>query len=140
MLFSPIFEAINRYGLKKRNLHKFIKDVESFYKKSIDDRNYDLEATIKYQKRFQRYRESLFTFLVKDSIPWNNNMAERAIRHLAVQRKISGTFHKDAVPGYLSMLGIAQTCRFQEKSFLRFLLSGGRDLDSFKVRRVVRPR
>jgi hypothetical protein len=139
-LFSPMFDAINRHGMKKRNLKKFTKDVEKFYKKSIDNRSYELEATIKYQKRFQRYKNSLFTFLEQDSIPWNNNMAERAIRHLAVQRKISGTFHKDATPAYLSMLGIGQTCRFQQKSFLKFLLSGEKDLDSFKVRRVVRPR
>ena len=43
-----------------------------------------------YQKRFDRYRDSLFTFLTQDGIPWENNMAERAIRQLAVQRKISG--------------------------------------------------
>src|SRR5439155_26760291 len=51
---------------------------------------YQGEVTQKYQKRFLRYRDSLFRFLEEDGIPWNNNMAERAIRHLAVQRKISG--------------------------------------------------
>jgi hypothetical protein len=33
---------------------------------------------------------------------------------------------------YLLLLGIAQSCRFQEKSFLRFLLSGAKDIDAFK--------
>ena len=77
-----------------------------------------------YQKRLQRYRQSLFTFLDYDGIPWNNNMAERAIRHLAVQRKISGTFFASVAPQYLLLLGLAQTCRFQGKSVLKFLLSG----------------
>jgi Transposase IS66 family len=60
----------------------------------IESAEYALDATKKYQKRFARYRESLFRFLDEDGIPWNNNTAERAIRHLAVQRKISGTLYK----------------------------------------------
>jgi acyl-CoA hydrolase len=85
-----------------------------------------------YQKRFDRYRGSLFTFLTQDGIPWENNMAERAIRQLAVQRKISGSFFKRVAPQYLLLLAISQTCRFQGKSFLRFLLSKEIDLDSFR--------
>jgi len=50
-------------------------------------------------------------------------MAERAIRQLAVQRKISGSFFKRVAPQYLLLLAISQTCRFQGKSFLKFLLS-----------------
>jgi len=59
-------------------------------------------------------------------------MAERAIRHLAVQRKISGFFFKSVAPRYLLMLGITQTCRFQDKSLLKFLMSGEKDIDIFK--------
>src|SRR5262245_17357960 len=36
-------------------------------------------------------------------------MAERAIRQLAVQRKISGTFFKRAAPHYRLLLAISQT-------------------------------
>ncbi len=89
-------------------------------------------------KRFKRYRHSLFTFLEHDGIPWNNNMAERGIRHLAVQRKISGTFFASVAPQYLLLLGIAQTCRFQDKSLLKFLLSGEKDVDRFKAVKRVR--
>jgi Transposase IS66 family len=35
---------------------------------------------------------SLFSFIENDGVPWHNNAAERALRHLAVQRKISGAF------------------------------------------------
>ena len=65
-------------------------------------------------------------------------MAERAIRHLAVQRKISGTFYKKFVRQYLLLLGIAQTCRFQGKSFLKFLLSKEKDVNLFKAGRSFR--
>lgn len=60
-------------------------------------------------------------------------MAERAIRELAVQRKIAGSFFKRVAPQYLLLLGIAQTCRFQAKSFLRFLLSREKDVDIFRA-------
>ena len=74
----------------------------------------------------------MFTFLEYDGIPWNNNMGERALRHLTVQRKISGSFYESLAPAYLLLLGLAQTCRFQDKSLLKFLLSGEKDLDAFK--------
>jgi hypothetical protein len=106
--------------------------VDKFYASVIEGREYALDVTKKYQKRFARYRESLFRFLEEDGIPWNNNTAERGIRHLAVQRKISGTFHQRGAAGYLLLLGPAQTCRFQEKSFLKFLLSKEIDIDRFQ--------
>src|ERR1700722_6941980 len=64
-------------------------------------------------------------------------MAERASRQLAVQRKISGFFYKRVAPQYLSLLAISQTCRFQGKSFLKFLLSKETDLESFRRTRPV---
>ncbi|HIJ97397.1 MAG TPA: hypothetical protein HPP94_17025 [Desulfuromonadales bacterium] len=63
---------------------------------------------------------------------------QKGIRHLAVQRKISGTFFKKAVPKYLLLLGIAQTCRFQGKSFLKFLLSEEIDIDRFKATKHIK--
>ena len=59
-------------------------------------------------------------------------MAERALRHIAVQRKISGSFGKDGVLQYLLLLGVTQSCRFQNKSLLKFLLSEEVDVDKFK--------
>ncbi len=137
-LIVPIFDDVDRFGLKKRNLHKHIKRVDRFYKLNIEGKQIDSELVQKYQKRFQRYREELFTFLSHDGIPWNNNTAERAIRHMAIQRKISGSFYKQGAEQYLRLLGIAQSCRFQDKSFLRFLLSGEKDIDKYKERK--RPR
>ena len=131
-LIIPIMEAVQRYGLKKRNLNKFRKPVDKFYIRLIANKHYKSELTIKYQTRFAKYRDSLFTFLEQDGIPWHNNTAERALRHLAVQRKISGSFFEFVTHRYLLLLGIMQTCRFQDKSFLRFLLSEEKDIDQFK--------
>ncbi len=80
----------------------------------------------------------MFRFLDEDGIPWNNNMAERAIRNLAVQRKISGALFKRTAVQYLVLLGMAQTCRFQGKSFLKFLLSEEIDVDGFRSSRRIK--
>ena len=128
-LLAPIFDDIRRFGLKAFHLRKYQKDVERFYKHIISGHPAEHEITAKYQKRFERYRNSVFRFLGVDGIPWNNNAAERAIRHLAVQRKISGAFSRKGADHYLRLLAVAQTCRFQNKSFLCFLSSGCVDVD-----------
>ncbi len=131
-LFVPIFEDIQKFGLKAFHLRKHARRVESFYRTTISGFASCKEVTSKYVKRFERYKDSLFTFLEHDGVPWNNNAAERAIRHLAVQRKISGSFSANGANHYLRLLAIAQTCRFQEKSFLGFLLSGLKSVDAYK--------
>lgn len=137
-LLVPILVEVDRYGLKAWHLRKFLKYVERFYDKHIIGREYTSEPVRIYQKRFDRYRESLFTFLTQDGIPWENNMAERAIRQLAVQRKISGSFFKRSAGHYLLLLAIAQTCRFQDKSFLKFLLTKAKDVDEFRRSRPIK--
>jgi predicted RecB family nuclease len=134
-LLVPIMADIDRFGLKRRHLHKHTQLVERFYKTVIVGKEYKCEVTKTFQKRFIRYKESLFRFLEEDGVPWNNNTAERASRHLAVQRKISGTFFKRVAVQYLVLLGIAQTCRFQGKSFLNFLISREKDIDQYRERK-----
>ena len=132
-LMVPIMEAVQKYGLKKRNLNKFRKQVDIFYKDVITDKYYRSELTIKYQKRFVRYRDGLFTFLTQDGIPWENNTAERAIRHIVRQQIISEKFHESATHDFLRLLSIRQSCRFQGISFFKFLFSGEKDIDKFRT-------
>ena len=133
-LIVPIFDAVEKFGLKKRHLHKYQKYVNKFYENNVIEKNYKSSTLITYQKRFLKYKDKLFLFINMDGVPWNNNIAERAIRHLAVQRKISGSFGPEGILYYLLLLGITQTCRFQNKSLLQFLLSGEKDVDKFKSR------
>ena len=138
-LLTPMLEAAKKYGLKARHLRKFHPNVDRFYAKNILTSSSTNELVMKYQKRFQRYKQSLFLFLELDGIPWHNNTAENAIRPLAVQRKISGTFYKNVAPHYLLLLGIARTCKYQGKSFLQFLLSGETNVDAFKAGSRIKP-
>jgi hypothetical protein len=135
-LLVPILEDVEKFGLWKRHLHKHQKAIQRFYRLEIDALRSSSELVAKYQKRFVRYRDSLFAFLDNDGVSWNNNEAERAIRHLAIQRKISGFFSGPGCEKYLVLLGVAQTCRFQGKSFLKFLLSGEKNVDNYRERKT----
>ncbi len=73
-LIVPMLETVQKYGLKKRHLQKFRKQIDQFYTREITDRNYRSDLTMKYQNRFKRYRQSLFTFIEHDGIPWNNDV------------------------------------------------------------------
>ena len=112
-LLVPIFEAVETYGLKRRHLHKFHAAVDRFYQRHIMGTTYTSETTIKFQKRFQRYRETLFTFLHEDGIPWQNNMAERALRHIAVQRKIRARSLNSPPTTFSSCLGSPKHASFK---------------------------
>jgi hypothetical protein len=131
-------KILSATGAKALHLRKHRKRVDFFYRDTMDVLPGQQEIFSKYKKRFERYRDSMFTFLDEDEIPWNNNAAERALRHLAVQRKISGDFSEKGASGYLRLLAIAQTCRFQNKSFLGILLSGLNDVDQYQRKRRQR--
>lgn len=139
-LLLPIMAAIQKYGLKKRHLDKFTKDVEQFYFKTINNHSYKSSLCSKYQERFIKYRDSLFTFLELDGIPWHNNPAENALRAIILQLEISLVLHESVIVEYLVLLSIKQTCKLQNKSFLKFLLSKEIDVDlfkGFKLRKLV---
>ena len=131
-LIIPIMEAVQKYGLKKWHLHKFMRQVDQFYERAITDKDFKSELASKYQKRFIKYRDNLFTFLQYDGIPWHNNTAERALRHVAIQQQVSRVFFEQVTPDYLRLLSIRQTLRFQGKSFFRFLFSEEKDIDKAK--------
>ena len=138
-LIVPIMEAVQKHGLKSRYLNKFEKQVDIFYQSVIVDKKSKSDVVLTYQKRFLRYKNSLFTFLTGDGIPWHNNTAERAIRPFAIQRDISKSpFNDSATRDYLTLLSIRQTCRFQGKSFFKFLFSRETDLEKFEARKRKR--
>ena len=130
-LIIPIIQTVHQYGLKKYFLKKYQKSIDRFYKQNIDGKVYKSELCILYQKRLIRYRNSLFTFINHNEITWHNNPAENGLRHICVQRKISGSFGDKQFPYYLRMASIMQTCKLQKKSFFKFLLSKEKDIENF---------
>ena len=130
-LLRNIIESIDKYGLKKMHLNKHKKDVEKFYTKVISI-NFESELAMSYQKRFLKYREKLFLFLEYDSIPWNNNNAEHAIKPFAKWRKkISKCLTKQNIENHLILLSILQTCKYHGINFFEFLKSGKMSIFDF---------
>ena len=74
ILLRTIVETIDKYGLKKRNLNKHNEDVDKFYR-ILNTYSFKSEIALRHIKRFEKYREKLFTFLNHDGVPWNNNNA-----------------------------------------------------------------
>lgn len=138
-LLVPLMEDVQRFGLKARHLRKHRSRVDRFYRDMITGKVSTRDTTTRYLKRFERYKDALFSFIDDDDVPWHNNAAERALRHLAVQRKISGSFSEKGATDYLRLLSIAQTCRFQGKSFLGFLLSKSTNVDEYRERSREHP-
>lgn len=131
ILLKTIVTAINKYGLKTRFLNQYQEDVNKFYLTFIET-EYKTEIAIKYKKRFQKYRDKLFTFLNYDNVPWNNNNAESAIKPFAKYRVVSsGMATENGIKDYLVLLSIYQTCRYRGISFLDFLKSGEKSIEKY---------
>jgi hypothetical protein len=78
----------------------------------------------------------LFTFLSHDSVPWNNNNAEHAIKAFArLRRAIEGLSTPKGIEEYLILLSVCQTCKYSGLDFLDFLRSGETDLGTFAATR-----
>ena len=130
-LLRTIVAAIDQYGLKKRHLNKHTDDVERFFRK-LGGRQFHSDLAQGYQERLTKNRHKLFTFLQHNSVPWNNNNAEHAIKQYAQYREVTdGQMTESGISDYLVLLSVYQTCKFKGVSFLKFLLSGEKDVDTF---------
>jgi hypothetical protein len=88
------------------------------------------------QERIIRNKDSLFTFLNYDGVPWNNNNAEHAIKRFAHYREITdGHLTENGLADYLILLSIQQTCDYKGISFLKYLLSGEVDIGKYRERK-----
>lgn len=137
-LVKPMIETVDQYGLKARFLRKHKTFVERFYRKFLKN-DYKSEVAIKWKKRFNKNRNTLFTFLDHDGIPWNNNNAEYAIKAFArLRRVIGGTSTDRGIDEYLYLLSICETCKYQEINFLDFLRSGETNIEKFMKSKAFR--
>ena len=132
---NSIIETIDRYGLKKYHLNNHKSQVDRFFKRILDE-GYASESAQKFQQRFRKYKEKLFTFLDYDGVPWNNNNAEHMIKRVVkLRRRIKGVTTAKGAREYLVLLSIYETLRLRNMSFLDFLVSGCLDIDEYVERR-----
>lgn len=140
-LLKPMIETVDRYGLKKYFLKKHLSRVDRFYQ-ALEFSDYQSEIALKCKDRLERNRDTLFTFLNYDGVPWNNNNAEHAVKAFAGLRDVIGGFSTEkGTDEYLTLLSICQTCKYRGLDFLDFLRSGDKDIDRFlaiKKKRLVK--
>ena len=67
-------------------------------------------------ERMLKYRESFLLYLTGPKVPYNNNLAEQAIRMAKVKQKISGSFR--TIPGskyFARIRSYIETARKQQR-------------------------
>jgi predicted RecB family nuclease len=139
-LLRSIVMTIDEHGLKRRHLERHTRAVASFLK-IVTDQQFESDASKALQERLLKNQDRLFTFLHHDGVSWNNNVAENAIKRIAAYREDVGRNIKEAgLSEHLVLLSLYQTCRFRKISFLKFLLSRERDLDSYSPGKRFRRR
>jgi transposase IS66 family protein len=122
-IMQPIVKTVDRFGLKARFLRKHKRDVERFFFQTANS-DFQSEVVIKYQRRFEKNQDRLFTFLDFDGTPWNNNNAEHAIKSFALLRNvIRGSSSPKGMREYAILLSICETCKYKGINFLDFLRS-----------------
>ena len=130
-LLKAIIDTIDRHGLKKRHLNQFVNKAGKFRERVVRQ-EFKSKTARCYQKRISKYGDRLFTFLEHDGVPWNNNIAENAVKLIVSRRRFFGaSFSKQGMEDYLLFLSILQTLRRKGGSFLRFLISEEMDLFKF---------
>jgi len=131
LLLQNIIQTVDKYGLKERHLRKHHREVDTFFEE-VSNTIYVSEVSKQYQVRFEKNRNTLFTFLDYDNVSWNNTYAEHAIKLLATHRnKNIDFFRASRIEEYLRIMSIYQTCQYKEVSFLKFLLSKETDMDEY---------
>ncbi|MBN8943497.1 MAG: TM0106 family RecB-like putative nuclease [Rhizobiales bacterium] len=130
-LLRAIVVTIDEHSLKRRYLQTHTKAVSAFFN-ALAELTCESEASKALQERLLRNRERLFTFLQHDGVSWNNNLAEHAIKRISNYREDVGRSVKEAgLAEHLVLLSLYQTCHVRDVSFLKFLLSRERDMDSY---------
>ena len=121
------------------NLKEMFDDIDKIIKRAFDSRERKIEykryskiiqhiIKAKYKKqdsqriqtRIANQNTNLITALLHENVPLTNNLAERAIRHIVVIRKISGESKSNN--GTLTMaviMSILQTLMLQKKNLVK---------------------
>jgi len=132
VLLRAMVETVDRFGLKSRFLRRHLSAVDRFYRQ-IADVPLQSEIAIKLKDRLEKNRDKLFTFLMFDGVPWNNNNAEHAVKPFAALRQIiGGITSENGIRDYLVLLSICETCKYMGLDFLDFVRSGEKDIHTFR--------
>jgi hypothetical protein len=130
VVLRSIVETLDKYGMRKRHLHKHRKHAEGFLD-YVSTHTFTSEVALGYQKRVKKAGSKLFTFLDHDDVPWNNACAEHAVKNfMRFKRTADGLFSERSLQEALVLLSVVQTCKLNGVNVLKFLLSKRTDINA----------
>jgi hypothetical protein len=128
-LLRGIVDTIDSCGLKARYLRRHKRPVARFLDE-IASLRCSTEVARSLQKRLERNKHKLFTFLDYDNVPWNNNNAEHGVRAFTRLRNAMVTSTPKGTKEYYVLLTLQQTLARRGIGFLDFLRSGRTEIAS----------
>jgi len=76
------------------------------------------------QRRYQKYRETLFVFLYRTDVSPTNNVSERYLRPSVIHRKVAGGFRSAwGAQGYAALKSLIDTGAFAGIAWVHCLLA-----------------
>lgn len=133
MMLEVLMTALDfsKEGTKK-DKEKSINEISKMYDLAISkgleenpDKNIDTNKRVKHTKEFnllhrmKEYKENIMLFLKNELVPFDNNLAERALRMLKVKMKISGCFrNQDAGTFFCKIRSFIDTCKKHKLNIL----------------------
>lgn len=81
---------------------------------------YYAKEELKLLNRLKKYKGNHLLYIYDFTIPFDNNLSERDLRHVKTKQKISGYFKSMAgLQNYLDVKSIISTCKKQNKDFYK---------------------
>ena len=133
-ILKTAIEAIEKQGSNRKALASIIPVAEDFVRDVCELQTADQASPLlRYKERFSTYKDRLFEFLRHDSVSWNNNFAEHAIKEFArIRDQIDGMLTPTVLRDYLVLLSVTVTCKYRDIPVLKFLASGATQVPKHK--------
>jgi transposase len=93
-----------------------VQRIEKCFTKLLKQ-NLDRPDAARLQRRYLKYRDTIFTFLYRTDVSPTNNISERHLRSSVIHRKVSGGFRSDwGAKGYAALKSIIDTAALSDTS------------------------
>ena len=109
----------NITSISMQNLEKYSLRYDEIIKKGFEENKkitskYYAKEERKLLNRLKKYKENHLIFIYDFSMPFDNNLSERELRHVKCKQKISGFFKsKEGLQSYLDIKSLIITCKKQ---------------------------
>lgn len=125
-------KQLKEKGIKKldiERLEKYSKRYDEIIKEGYEENKKIKSKFLRQQEqrllnRLKKYKENHLMFLYDFSVPFDNNMAERDLRHIKVKQKVSGHFNSmEGMQIYANIKSIIGTLKKRGEDFYKAIFN-----------------